>query len=107
MATIKVLSIVPEQHRGGWDVGIELSNATKKENMVFYWSGKDKPDDKILEQKFQYFSNQFDEVEPTPEKIYTESEVVKVLVEKKYLVVGQKLSDLPVKSIAAVEEVVK
>jgi hypothetical protein len=42
---------------------------------------------------------------PEPEASYTEAEIVKVLVEKKYLEPGQKLADLPVKatSIGEVE----
>jgi len=97
MATIKILSIRPEINRGGWDVTIELSNVSKTQNKTFYWPGKDKPDEKILADKFTYFSDQFDAPEPIPEKIYTETEVVKELITKKYLVEGQKFSDLPAK----------
>jgi hypothetical protein len=99
MATIKILNKTKLDYRPGWDVTIELSNETKKGNMVFYWPGKDEPDEKILETKFEYFSKQFDEPEPVPEKIYTETDVVKELVTKKYLIEGQKFADLPVKTI--------
>ena len=39
---------------------------------------------------------------PEPEKQYTESEVVQILVEKKYLVDGQKLEDMAVKEVVGV-----
>jgi len=92
-----MLSKTKLEYRQGWDVTIELSNETKTQNMVFYWPGKAEPDEKILADKFTYFSDQFDAPEPIPEKIYTETEVVKELITKKYLVEGQKFSDLPAK----------
>ena len=101
MATIKILNKTKLDYRPGWDVSIELSNKTKKGTKLFYWPGKDEPDEKILSDKFKYFSDQFDKLEPVPEKIYTEAEIVKELIAKKYLVKGQKLADLPVKQIIA------
>jgi len=41
----------------------------------------------------------FLEVPEEPEKIYTEIEIVDILIDKKYLVEGQKLDELTVKTI--------
>jgi len=40
---------------------------------------------------------------PEPEKVYTESEVVQILVEKKYLEEGQALTDLVTKEVVEAE----
>ena len=99
MATIKILSIRPEINRGGWDVTIQLSNVLKTQNKTFYWPQKDKPNNKILKDKFKYFSDQFDVVEPEPEKNYSETEINTILKEKKYFTNGNKFpDDLPDKS---------
>ena len=96
MAKIKILSVKPEINRGGWDVTIELSNVSKTQNKTFYWPGKDKPNDKILKDKFDYFSDKFDTVESEPEKIYSESEINIILKKKKYFVSDEKFpGDLP------------
>ena len=92
MATIKILSIRPEINRGGWDVTIELSNVSKTQNKTFYWPGEVKPNDKILKDKFNYFSDKFD-TEIEPEKIYSESEINTILKEKKYFTNGNKFPD--------------
>ena len=104
MATIKILSIKPEINRGGWDVTIELSNNLKTQNMIFYWPLTDKPDDKILSDKFKYFSDKFDVVEPELEKFYTESEINTILKEKNYFTNGNKFpNDLPNNKIKVVK----
>jgi len=92
MATIKILSIRPETNRGGWDVTIELSNVSKTQNKTFYWPDKDKPDNKILSDKFDYFSDKFD-TEIEPEKIFSGSEINEILREKKYFVADEKFPD--------------
>ena len=99
---IKILKTEKLIYHNGWDVTInkESTDKTRQENMVFFWPGKDEPDKKILEKKFEYFQKQFDEPEPVSEKNYTESDVVKELIIKKYLVEGQKFADLPVKTIS-------
>jgi len=103
LVMIKILNKQHISHRIGWDVTInkESTDKTRQENMVFFWPGKDEPDEKILEAKFEYFQKQYDdEVAAVPEKVYTETEVVKELITKKYLVEGQKFADLPVKSLS-------
>lgn len=89
MATIKILSVKPEIYRGGWDVTVELSNMAKTENVTFYWPRKEKPDDRILAGKFQYLGTQFDAPEPVQEKTYAQSEVDRILIDKKYFIAGQ------------------
>ena len=100
---IKILKTEKLIYRNGWDVTInkESTDKTRQENMVFFWPGKDEPDKKILEKKFEYFQKQYDdEVAFVPEKVYTETEVVNELITKKYLVKGQKFADLPVNSLS-------
>ena len=106
--TTRVLAIHPEIYRGGWEVVAEISNGVASRNITFYWEGKPKPTERDMELRLAKLAKNFDDNQNyVSEKNYTESEVVDELVTKKYLVVGQKFSDLPAKSIAAIEEVVE
>jgi len=50
-----------------------------------------------VERRMAGLENKINNPDPPPETTYTESEVVEILVEKKYLQKGDSLGDLPVK----------
>ena len=108
MTPTKILAIHPEIYRGGWVVVAEISNGVDSRNITFYWELKTKPTERDMAERLAKLAKNFDDNQNyVPEKNYTESEVVAELITKKYLAVGQKFSDLPVKAIAAIEEVVE
>ena len=106
MANIKILSVQPEYYRGGWNVLIEISNLEKGiSNLLFYWKEKDKPNDKLLENKLRYFSDQYDEPIKPVEKDYLQSDIDKILRDKKYFNPNDKFpEDLPEKSLQSIQQ---
>ena len=97
---IKIIKTEKNRYTAGWDVTVEISNETKNIVMTFYWPRKEQPDEKILAGKFTYLENQFNDIEPQPENSYLQSEIDRMLIDKKYLIAGQHFpSDLPVKPI--------
>jgi len=56
-----------------------------------------KPTTKDIEARVSEMIDRLENPGPEPEKKYYESEVVDLLIEKKYLSIGDSLSDLPIK----------
>jgi hypothetical protein len=100
MTIAKLMRVVAEPHRGGYDVTAEMTDGLRTSAVTFFVPkrGETVPDAKNLATKLAAFCDKFDEPAPAEEKVYAESEIVALLVQKKYLQEGQKLADLPVKA---------
>lgn len=94
--TVAILKKEFIPNRNGWDISINIEANGKKRFLVFHWPQIAEPDEIVLVDKFAYFENQLAN-EPEPEKSYLESEIIEILITKKYLKEGDKFDDLPVK----------
>jgi len=80
----------------GYEQGFVLRDADSKD-YAFTTSFEKKPIVKDIEARVSKMIDRLENPGPEPEKKYYESEVVDLLIEKKYLSIGDSLSDLPTK----------
>ena len=94
----KILKKTYLPNRKGWDVLADITGITETRQVLFFHPGEAEPIDKNLVDKFTVLEKNVNEIE-VPEKVYAESEVTQILVDKKYITAEQTISDLPVKEL--------
>ena len=100
MSSITITKIEQLTYREGFDVSVVMESDDGRDGYkTFFVPGKVKPTQKTLQPKLDKFINNFNIV-PVEPKTYQQEEVDEILVQKKYLVKGQKFpDDLPIKPL--------
>ena len=101
MAIITIKNFQQLGYREGFDVSVlMIADDGRERHKTFFVPGKTKPTKISLKNKLDKFSNDFN-IPVIEEKIYSESEINEILVQKKYLIKGEKFpDDLPVKEVS-------
>lgn len=96
MASCKLIRVVPEGHRPGWDVTcLATDDEGRSRTFLFYWPEEKQPDDIILERKFEQLAGVLAaELADAPDQMISKREVEALLVEKQLLKAGEVLADL-------------
>jgi hypothetical protein len=76
----------------GWDVRMVIDDGMGTSGELLFFSRQ--PTQEQIEEAMLRRMSQYGEPPPEPEKVYTETEIVELLVSKELLNEGQKLDDL-------------